>query len=164
MRRLPFVALAATLVLAGCGVSTQDFTQKAAMSDMYEVEAGKIAADKGQSAEVKQFGQQMVDAHSATGAELKTIVTDQKLNVTLPAKLDSDHQAMIDELSKATPADFDKVYVAQQVKGHEAAAKLFKHYAERGDNKPLQDFAAKTLPTIEKHLSMAESLRQAHTS
>ena len=40
------IATLATLALVGCGApSTPDFVQKAAMSDMYEVQAGKLAAD-----------------------------------------------------------------------------------------------------------------------
>ena len=43
-----FVSLA-TLALVSCGApSTPDFVKKAATSDLYEVEAGKIASDKGQ--------------------------------------------------------------------------------------------------------------------
>ena len=62
--RFTEATLVASMALIGCGApSTPDFIQKAAMSDMYEVEAGKLAADKGQSDAVKQFGQQMVDAH-----------------------------------------------------------------------------------------------------
>ena len=71
MRKLLMVAIA-TLSLVACGApSTTDFVQKAAMSDMYEVEAGKIASQKGQSAPVKGFGQMMVDAHSKTTEELQ---------------------------------------------------------------------------------------------
>ena len=39
------IAAVATLLLVGCGApSTTGFVQKAAMSDMYEIEAGKIRA------------------------------------------------------------------------------------------------------------------------
>ena len=38
------IATFATLALAGCGApSSPDFVSKAAMSDMYEVQAGKLA-------------------------------------------------------------------------------------------------------------------------
>jgi len=47
-----------------------EFVQKAAMSDMYEVEACKIAAQKGQSDQVKQFGQHMVEAQTKTREKL----------------------------------------------------------------------------------------------
>jgi predicted outer membrane protein len=41
---LSSLASLATLALVSCGApSTPEFVQKAAMSDMYEVEAGKIA-------------------------------------------------------------------------------------------------------------------------
>ena len=63
------------------------------MSDMYEVQAGKLAADKGQSDAVKQFGQQMVDAHSKTTEELTTIVKTKNIKVDLPPKLDAKHQS-----------------------------------------------------------------------
>ena len=65
------IAAMASMVLAGCGApSTPSFVQTAAMSDMYEIAAGKLAAEKGQSDAVKQFGQQMVDAHNKTTEEL----------------------------------------------------------------------------------------------
>jgi putative membrane protein len=55
---LAALAVLAPIALVSCGApSTPDFVQTAAMSDMYEVEAGKIAAQKGQSDAVKQFGQ-----------------------------------------------------------------------------------------------------------
>jgi predicted outer membrane protein len=53
MRNFLIVAVA-TFALVSCGApSTNDFVQKAAMSDMYEVEAGKIASQKGQSDAVR---------------------------------------------------------------------------------------------------------------
>jgi putative membrane protein len=160
MRKILFVALA-TLALAACGApSTPDFVQKAAMSGMYEVEAGKIAAAKGQADAVKQFGQHMVDAHTQLGEELKGIVQAENLKVELPTALDASHQKLIDDLNNASAADFDKTYAKQQVDGHKAAAKLFKHYSDKGDNQALKQFAAKTLPTIEQHLEEANKLPQ----
>jgi putative membrane protein len=158
MRKFIFVVLA-TLALIACGVpSASDFVQKAATSDMYEIEAGKIAAEKGQSDGVKQFGQHMVDAHSKTTEKLKGIVQAEKVKVDLPPALDSSHQKLIDELNQASGADFDKTYAKQQVDAHQEAVKLFKRYSEKGENKALKDFAAKTLPTIEQHLEQARKL------
>jgi putative membrane protein len=155
------MAAFATLILVSCGApGTPDFVEKAAMSDMYEVEAGKIASEKGQSDAVKQFGQHMVQAHSKTTEELKGIVQSEKLDVELPAKLDKKHQGMIDELNKAKPEDFDKTYGGQQVKGHKKAVDLFDEYAEGGDNAALKQFAANTLPTIKQHLEEAKKLPQ----
>jgi putative membrane protein len=160
MRQFLMVA-AATLALAACGAdSGPDFAKKVAMSDMYEVEAGKIAAQKGQSDQVKQFSQQMVEAHTKTTAELKSIVQADKIKVELPTKLDAKHQGMIDDLNEAKAEDFDKLYARQQVKGHEEAEDVFDKYAQGGDNGNLKEWAAKTLPTIKHHLEEAKKLPQ----
>lgn len=158
MRNL-IIATLATLVLAGCGKpSTADFVQKAATSDMYEVQAGKIAADKGRSDVVKKFGQQMVDAHTKTTQDLTGIVKTKNIKVDLPAKLDSKHQKLIDDLNNATAEDLDKTYAKQQVDAHQEAVDLFKKYAAKGDDPDVKQFAEKTLPTIEHHLDEAKKL------
>ena len=113
-RLLAALAVLATIALASCGApSTPDFVQTAAMSDMYEIEAGKIAAQKGQSDAVKQFGQHMVEAHSQTTEELKGIVQQEKIKVDLPTKLDDKHHRMIDDLNAAHQEDFDKTCAKQ---------------------------------------------------
>lgn len=155
------LAVAAIAALAACGAPTAvEFVQKAAMSDMYEVEAGKIAAQKGQSDQVKQFGQHMAEAHTNTTEELTSIVKAENINVELPAKLDAKHQGLIDALNEAKPGDFDKIYAKQQVDAHEKAVDLFEKYAKKGDNGNLKQFAEKTLPAIKEHLEAAKKLPQ----
>ena len=116
MRNLVMAAFAA-MALAGCGPTTADFVQKVAMSDRYEVQAGKIAAEKGQSDAVKQFGQQMVDAHTKTTEELTGIVKAKNLKVDLPSNLDAKHQKLLDDLNNVSAQEFDKTYAKQQVDG-----------------------------------------------
>ena len=155
------IAAVATLSLVACGApSTTDFIQKAAMSDMYEVEAGKIATQKGQTAPVKGFAEMMVDAHSKTTEELKGIIASEKINVDLPTKLDAKHQKLIDDLNTASSADFDGTYAKQQVDGHQEAVDLFDSYAKKGNNAALKAFAQKTLPVIRQHLDAAKKLPQ----
>jgi putative membrane protein len=161
MRKFLRVAVlgAATLVLASCGApSAPDFVHRAAMSDLYEIEAGKIASEKGQSDAVKQYGQHMVEAHTKTSEELKSIVAAEKLDVAPPSRLNKRYQSMIEVLNKAKPEIFDKVYAKQQVKAHKRAAELLDDYAEGGDNAALKQFAANVLPTVKQHLEQAEKL------
>ena len=56
------------------------------MSDLYEVEAGKIASTKGETDVVKQFGQHMVEAHAQTTAELKGVIQAENIKVELPGR------------------------------------------------------------------------------
>ena len=155
-------AIAIMLSLAACGApSTPTFVQTAATSDMYEVEAGKIASEKGQSEAVKQFGQHMVEAHTKTTEELKAIVAAEKINVQLPTALDASHQKLIDALNNAKPADFDKTYAEQQEEAHDDAEDLFEDYSEGGDNAALKSFAAKVLPVIKQHKAEAEKIEDS---
>jgi putative membrane protein len=160
MRYLLIVAVS-TLVLVACGApSASNFVQTAAMSDMYEIEAGKIANQKGQSPAVRGFGQMMVDAHSKTTQELTSIVKSQTIKVELPPKLDSKHQKLIDDLNSASNESFDSTYAKQQTDAHKDAVDLFEKYAKDGDNAELKKFAQTTLPVIQQHLDEAKKLPQ----
>jgi putative membrane protein len=137
-------------------MTTDSFVGAAAVSDMFEVEAGKLASAQGKSADVKAFGKMMVDAHTKTTAELKPLAT--AANITPPAEMDERRKGFLDNL-KAAGADFDKVYLEQQVAAHEEALSLMKGYADGGDNAGIKAFAAKTAPAVEEHLNHARSLR-----
>jgi putative membrane protein len=158
---LAVLAMLVPLALVGCGVpSTSEFVQEAAMSDRYEVEAGKIASTKGEIDVVKEFGQHMVEAHTKTIAELKGVVQAENIKVELPAELDEKHQLMIDDLNAAHQGEFNKTYARQQIKAHETAVDLFAKYADKGDDAVVKAFAAKTLPEIKQHLEEAKKLPQ----
>ena len=130
------------------------------MSDVYEVEAGKIAASRGRSDAVKEFGRHMVEAHTQTAAELKGIIQAENIKVEIPDTLDEKHQRMIEDLIAAHEGDFDKTYARQQVSAHKKAVDLFSKYADKGDDAVVKAFAAKTLPVIKRHLEEAKKLAQ----
>jgi putative membrane protein len=49
--------------------------------------------------------------------------------------------------------------VAQQVTAHQDAVALFESYAKGGDDPELKKWAAKTLPNLKRHLTMAQKLK-----
>lgn len=141
-------------------VSTKDFVNKAAVSDMFEVQSGKLAADKAENEDVKDFGQKMVDDHSKTTDDLMQLINDEKIDVTPPTSLDQEHQAKLDKLKNASGAKFDNIYVPMQVKAHQKAVSLFDDYSKSGDNKALKEWASDTLPTLKEHLADARDLNK----
>ena len=130
----------------------QEFAAAAAMSDMYEIEAGKIAVSRAKRADVKEFGQMMIDAHTKTSADLKKVIADNKIEVTPPTALDDRRASMINNLKAAGDSDFDLAYLHQQAAAHLEALTLMGGYADRGDNAPLKAAAAKTKPVVQSHL------------
>ena len=61
-------------------------------------------------------------------------------------------------MSTMSGADFDRAYMASQVRAHRDAVSLFKKEAKSGRDVELKSFAATTLPALEGHLKMATDL------
>ena len=148
-----------TMASATAPISDATFVRKAALSDMYEVETGKLAQQKAVSADVKSFASKMVEAHTQTANQLKSLLSS-KAGLKPPAAMDSGHKALIAKLRAANGAAFDKLYAQQQAQGHNDAVMLFTDYAQNGKDADLKKFATETLPTIQQHLSMAQTLQK----
>lgn len=138
--------------------STEAFVANATMSDMYEIQAGEMAQQKGQSADVKAFGKMMVADHTAMSNEMKPAA--QAAGQTPPADLDERRKGMLDNLRAANGADFDRVYLEQQEAAHQEALTLMRGYADNGDNAQLKALAQKAAPKIQAHLDRVRQIQQ----
>lgn len=133
----------------------QSFVQNAAQDGMLEVELGKIAQQKSQNPQVQKFGARMVKDHGKANAELASIAKQQNLEV--PTQLDRKHQKMVQEMRGKSGTEFDLAYAEHMAKDHSKAVDLFKE-ASRSDDPQIAGFAKKTLPTLEEHKSLADSM------
>jgi putative membrane protein len=152
-------ASAAVGAAAATQVSTEDFVTSAAISDMYEIQAGEIAQKKGQSADVKTFGKTMVTDHTAMSNELKPLIA--AAGKTAPTGLDERRKGLIDNLNAASAAEFDQVYLKQQEAAHDEALSLMRNYAEKGDDVNLKAAASKAVPKVQAHLDHVKRLQAA---
>ena len=140
----------------GITPKTEDFIKEAAMSDILEVDAAKIAQQKG-DADEKKFAEAMITDHDKTSTELKGLVPSDMASA-IPTSLDDRSQKKLDKLKDAKPNDFASEYDPMQVNAHEDAVSLFERYSKGGDNAKLKDWAGKTLPALQHHLQMAEQM------
>jgi len=166
MNKLVLFAAVSVLVFpfgasAQTTINAQQFAEKVAVSDMFEIESGKLAQQKGKNAEVKKFGEQMVQDHTKTTTELKELVSSGKVKAASPTAMDSEHQDKLKQLQSASADQFDSAYASAQVKAHEDAVTLFRNYSTSGENADLKNWAAKTLPALQQHLQHANSLTGA---
>lgn len=148
-------------VTAPMANSVGAFVTNATISDMYEIEAGRIASEKAKSPQVKAFAQMMVKDHTATSTKLKTTLAGAEIRATPPTALDARRQGMIDNLKSASSENFDKVYLDQQTAAHQEALTLMQSYADDGDNQQLKTFAAQTAPKIQQHYDHVRQLDSA---
>jgi putative membrane protein len=157
--RLVLIAFGTALVAFGLSQANaqtesapkpEEFINRAAVSGIYEVEAGKIALNKTQNAELKAFALTMVVDHTEAGEELKKVAGE----FPVPITLDSAHQDLIARLNDAKAGEFDRLYWEQQSTAHKDAVSLFTQYSTEGANGAEKGFAAKTLPVLQHHQEM----------
>ncbi len=135
--------------------TTKRFVSEAAMTDMFEIQAGQLAQQKSNDSAYKDFAQMTIADHTKASDQLKGMNLP---GVELPQALDSVHKAKIGRLSELSGAAFDRQFKADEVQGHRQAIGLFERYARHGDNADLKTFAENTLPTLKMHLQRAEAL------
>jgi len=135
--------------------TAEGFVKNAALSDMYEIEASKLAEAHAKSPEIKKFAREMIADHTKTTAKLKPAA--KAAGITPPTELDNRRQGLINNL-KTAGADFDKTYATQQAASHQEALDLMQNYAKNGENAQLKAVAAEAEPIVAHHLEMAKAL------
>jgi putative membrane protein len=127
-------------------------------ADLAEVAAGKLAAGKASSADVKKFAEHMQMDHGENLAEAKKLA-DQK-GVELPSQPAQKHQATMKKLESASGAAFDKTYMDEMVKGHREVLAKLKAAGKSAKDPEIKAIAEKTAPKVEEHLKMAQQIAQ----
>ncbi len=141
-------------------VTTKEFVEKAAVGALFEIEAGKLAAERAQRAEVKQFAERIVKDHSAADKDMKDALAKAKAAVQPPSQLDADHRRKIETLRAAQGASFDALYVSMMKEDHEEDEDLFGAYAKSGEDPALKAFAQKVLKVIQEHAQIVAKLEK----
>jgi putative membrane protein len=133
----------------------QVFAERAASSNMFEIESSQLALERATKRPVQEFAQHMIEDHTLAGDKMKAAAEAD--GVTPPAAMAEKEQAQLAELEAAEGEAFDEAYVAAQVAAHDEAVALFETFSEQGDG-ALRDFAAETLPTLQQHQTAAHGL------
>ena len=121
--------------------------KEAAKGGQMEVDMGKMAQQKGKSADVKSFGSRMVADHSKANNELMGIAKKKGVDLSKEKP----------KMEKLNDAKFDKEYIDMMVKDHEKDLSEFQAEAKNGSDADVKAFAAKTADVIKKHLALAKS-------
>ncbi len=137
--------------------SAAAYVMAAGASDQFEIQSSQIALQKSPNAATKRYAQSLIRDHQKTTAATKKAA--MKAGMTPPAPmLDPGAQPSIAELTAAAPADFDRIYFAQQGPAHQAALDLHQTYAANGDQAALRTSAKAAVPIVKKHLTGADKM------
>ena len=127
-----------------------------AQANVNEIEAGKAAASKAQSPDVKQFAQKMVDDHTQMLSDLKTLA--QKKSVSLPESVGLKDKAQMALMERASGAEFDKKYMDEMVKDHQKDAKDVQDLVGKAKDPDFKSAVQKASTKINEHLELAQRI------
>jgi putative membrane protein len=168
MQRLIPIALAmlatAPFVHAGpAGPTDPQIASIVVAANQVDIDAGRLAATKAQSPEVKSLAQRMVTDHSTVNDQARALVTKLKVEPQshpTGEALTRDGAATLAKLRTLQGAAFDTAYVANEVKYHETVIEaLDKTLIPGATNPELRALLVKVRPAFLGHLEHARYLQ-----
>ncbi|WP_244817242.1 DUF4142 domain-containing protein [Caballeronia sp. Lep1P3] len=170
MKPIRIAALAATLMLA----AHPSFSQQAAPTDaqiaaivvaanQVDIDAGKLAASRTQTNDVKAFAERMVVDHGgvnkAAGELVQRLGVKPQENPTSES-LKAGGEANITHLQTMNGASFDKAYIDHEVSYHEQVLSALDNTLIPGaHNAELKALLVKVRPAFVAHLEHARHLQ-----
>jgi putative membrane protein len=131
-------------------------------ANMLDSAASAVAATKGTSADVREFGKRMMRDHHdlrKAGQDLAT-----KLKVTPEAPANDNSKAQYDKTmatlnGAAKGKDFDKAYIDNEVTYHQVLLETATKAMAVAQNAELKNLIQKAAPTIQSHFDHAKSIQ-----
>jgi putative membrane protein len=134
------------------------FVKKALEGNMAEIEMGKLALQKSNDDQVKQFAQRMVDDHGKMQDQLKPAA--QQMGVKVPDGPSKGQMKSMDKMKALSGDAFDQAYIKDMVKDHKKDDSDFKLEAQSTQNPQLKQLVMQSDQIIESHLQQAQQIAQ----
>lgn len=140
--------------------SGEAFAKNAAIGDIYEITAARMALRRSRSDSVREAARKMIDDHTTATHQLRSAhrMSETAGLPELPTEVDMRRRKMLEHLEAAPDEKFDDTYLDQQVLAHKETVDLMTGYASSGDNWQLRSVAESTAPVVQRHLAMMEKL------
>jgi putative membrane protein len=162
LNKVTLLAAAGLAGLAITGVAlaapAQDFLKKAIQGDNSEMRLGALAAQKGASAGLRDFGRTLQTDHAK--AKQDAVAVARTVGMAPPSDMTPEASAEYGKLKGLSGAAFDHEFASYMVKDHKKDIADFESQAKSGDARTAT-LAKQTLPSLRKHLTMAERLSAA---
>ena len=141
------------------GPAPADVLTKLHHSNQMEIEAGKLAQEKGTSKGVKAFGKMLVKDHTA--ADKKVVALAKQLKVDLPGHAAPMKHEKLEQVKSLTGAEFDKAFASAMVDDHKKDVEEASDARDKTSNPKLKRLLTELVPKLEKHRATAEKLASA---
>ncbi len=142
--------------------SDKNFVKKAEEGDIKERDLGRVALEKSQNKDVKDYAQTLVDDHSKNLKGLIELMNQKGMpqRKGLPKV---QHEAL-SKLNGLSAAAFDREFVNVMVQDHQKDITQYRQEVNSTQDEDVKHYAMHTLPTLEEHLRKAQQLQQKLSS
>ena len=159
-----FTAHAATPVpaeaAAAASVSTADYVAAARAANQFTVYASQIGSRRGQTPDVRDYGQVTTTQHERMIDQMGFILSDLKIPVG-KAQPTAKQNMLLDELDKTADTQLDRKYLELQIASHEEILAMHRAYAANGEHEPLRAYAADMVTRHEREIERAKRIMAA---
>lgn len=137
-------------------MEAKEFIEKAAKSNLAEIEFSKVAQQKASNSDVKSYAQTMQTEHTKANDELRKIA--QKKNITFPTSMDQEKQTKLDNMRRKSGAEFDRAYMDYAVNSHSKSVEFYQKASKELKDNELKTYADNTLTSLKNHHQKATQL------
>jgi putative membrane protein len=135
----------------------QDFMIKAAQANLAEIDMARIAMQKSQNPDVKDFANMIQKDHTEALEDLAGLMKDK--GMSQPNILSPDAKADIEKMTALSGAEMDREFINAMVADHQKAIAMFREKANIAQSPDVKNYAEDQLPTLEMHLEKAQKLQ-----
>jgi len=156
-RNSVFVTLLGLFAGSAYAQTPTEFINDASAQGIAEIEASRLAHQKSESKEVKDYTIVVINDRTTANQHLAKIAKQLDLPVAPREEVVDKAKALMPEVLDGT--NFDEAYAANQVKTTEQAIEQLEQTAQTTDVPEIKAFAEETLPKLQNHLQMARALQ-----
>lgn len=128
-------------------------------ANLMEIRMGKLAEEKGQSADIRSYGETLVKDHEAADQKVKSLADKQGITLQSSGTVAKEaHKIEMSHWANKNPATFDKDFAEQMVKDHQQTITDLQKDQAALAGTPTGELIGELLPTLQQHLETAEKL------
>lgn len=125
-------------------------------SHFLQVRLGRLAQKKGRDADVKRFGKEMEQEHSAFLKQWSDMAS--RNGMKFKSGMGKEHQADLKQLEKASSQNFDRAYMTFMIQSHNAYVNYWRKEGRGAHSAAVRQLVNAGLPTLEQDLNAAKRI------
>ena len=137
------------------GPADRDLLVKVRLAGLWEAPTGQQASQQGSTAQVRELGAFLATQHADLDAQARQ-VADQ-LGVLLPTQASTQQQGWMKEISAATGADYDRIFVQRLREAHGIVLPVINQVRVSTRNDLVRKFADTSDAFVQRHIEHLEA-------